>query len=140
MWIIKKTVALHNSGSSRLRCRRNSCSEVFQNPQRHYEVKLKTWFLQLFWRWTLQLIFIWNLEKLFKQPFLGTFFCLNFTGDHCFYWYDWFYFSVRPIWSLERVFFDETFNKAWDQNAFHWLLGKFHCAHSVFSLCTDWRL
>ena len=52
----------------------------------------------------------------------------RFAGDRCFHQCYWFYFSVKPIWSLERVFFGKTLNKAWDQNIFHWLLTKIYCS------------
>ena len=33
---------------------------------------------------------------------------------------------MRPVWSLQRVLFSETFSEAWIQNSLRWLLQKRH--------------
>ena len=84
-------------------------------------IKLKTWFCS-FSKDELH-----HLAKTVEQLFLRKRFCFNTSKGITVL--DWFYFSVRPVWSLERVFFDETFSKVW--NSLHWLLKKllFHCTH-----------
>ena len=92
-------------------CHKMAVMKIFKIPRgttRRSLVKLKTWPLQLFWRWTPPLIFIRNHAKPFEQLFLGK--RKGFRKGSLFLLIDWFYFSVKPFWSLERVFFDESFS------------------------------
>ena len=74
----KKTVALHSNWSSLLQL---STKWLFWGTAKRnlFLVKLKTWFLKLFWRWTPPPTFIWNLAKPLKQLFLRKCFCFNIS-------------------------------------------------------------
>ena len=64
--------------------------------------KLKT--SPAFLKMRLTTVIYYEFGKIFRETISRGCFCLNTLQEIAVYWYDWFYFPVRPIWHSKEYF------------------------------------